>query len=513
MPAQISNDIMVKKWLVPTTRNNVQIPNEHIDTTFAELDIYVHENGISTTYFNGQLLPASAFDSVPHTNRDFFVAQLDFYNEDIPEIIRVENPNGFSAYLDEFGYTQVGPNPDSIRLYYYHDNNSGPNIDEAPVEHSNLSPHNRDTVYRCLGDTLLLTVDHNPDSLSFDWIVDGVPHYDTRTLHVPLTTLDTLTAQLVIHYPCPDTTTTFVVVVPPPVIPFGTDTTLCPGSDISVLNDDALSYLWSTGDTTPAITIDAAGTYAVAVTNRGCTVNLDSFRVDLYEPSAVDFGPDTLLCELAHLLLDAEQTHPATYEWQDHSTNTSYNVVHDGNYWVVITDHCLGATDSINVGYLGDCVLDLGPDTLLCDGADLLPSPGLPFCTYEWQDGSTADCYVVRHPGDYAVTASNRCFSHSDDIVVDYQSCEQELYLPNSFSPNGDGLNDRFAPLFSYPDAIESFQLLVYDRWGSLIFETRDPNAGWDGRGAPLGVYAYLIRYKTSGWAERLVKGSVTLTR
>ncbi|MBO7648310.1 MAG: hypothetical protein J6S48_03015, partial [Bacteroidales bacterium] len=231
LPNLLPNDIMVKEWVIPTTRRNVRIVNFNLDTTFADLQIYVHENGIHTTTLNGQLLPASAFDTVPFTNREYWVVQFGYYNDSIPEIIRVENPNGFSAYLDEFGYTAADPS-NRIQLCYYHDNNSGVNFNTAPVEHSNLSPYIVDTVYRCLGDTLHLDVEYNPDSLEFDWIVDGVTHYNTRTLDLPITDLHTITAQLVIHQQCPDTPTTFVRVVPPPVIPFSSETILCAGATL-----------------------------------------------------------------------------------------------------------------------------------------------------------------------------------------------------------------------------------------------------------------------------------------
>ena len=512
VPSVLPNDIMVKKWVIPTTRRNVRIINYSLDTTFADLQIYVHENGIHTTTLNGQLLPASAFDTVPFTNRDYWVAQFGYYNDSIPEIIRVENPNGFSAYLDEFGYTAADPS-NRIQLCYYHDNNSGVNFNTAPVEHSNLSPYMVDTVYRCLGDTLHLDVEYNPDSLDFDWIVDGVTHYNTRTLDIPITDLHTITAQLVIHYPCPDTTTTFVRVVVPPVIPFSSDTTLCAGATLSAENPDAILYSWSTGETTPAITIDSAGIYSVTVANRGCTASLDSFRVELYEPSHVDFGQDTTLCNLATLLLDATQTHPATYEWQDHSTNTTYLVINDGHYWVIVTDHCLGASDTIAVEYLHDFEVNLGTDTTLCEGDELVLTADLPFCSYRWQDGSTEPRYVVRQPGSYSVTATNLCYSHNDDIDIDYEPCAQELWMPNAFTPNGDGLNDRLLPIFSHPDEIEGFEMMVYDRWGSMVFLTKDINAGWDGGDLPRGMYVWVIRYKSAREEEHTVKGSVMLGR
>ena len=512
VPSVLPNDIMVKKWVIPTTRRNVRIINYNLDTTFADLQIYVHENGIHTTTLNGQLLPASVFDTVPFTNRDYWVAQFGYYNDSIPEIIRVENPNGFSAYIDEFGYTAADPS-NRIQLCYYHDNNSGVNFNTAPVEHSNLSPYIVDTVYRCLGDTLHLDVEYNPDSLEFDWIVDGITHYNTRTLDIPITDLHTITAQLVIHYPCPDTTTTFVRVVLPPVIPFSSDTRLCAGATLSAENPDALLYNWSTGETTPAITIDSAGIYSVTVANRGCTASLDSFRVELYEPSHVDFGQDTTLCDLATLLLDATQTHPATYEWQDHSTNTTYLVINDGHYWVIVTDHCLGASDTIDVEYLQDFEVNLGTDTTLCEGDELVLSADLPFCTYRWQDGSTEPRYVVRQPGSYSVTATNLCYSHNDDIDIDYEPCAQELWMPNAFTPNGDGLNDRFLPIFSHPDEIEDFEMMVYDRWGSMVFLTKDMHTGWDGGNLPRGMYVWVIHYKSAREEEHTVKGSVMLGR
>ena len=137
----------------------------------------------------------------------------------------------------------------------------------------------------------------------------------------------------------------------------------------------------------------------------------------------------------------------------------------------------------------------------------------LPFCTYRWQDGSTEPRYVVRQPGSYSVTVTNLCYSHSGDIDIDYESCAQELWMPNAFTPNGDGLNDRFLPVFSHPDEIEDFEMMVYDRWGSMVFLTKDMHTGWDGGDLPRGMYVWVIRYKSAREEEHTVKGSVMLGR
>ena len=518
-------DRMVKDWVYPTTRNNVKRKIHHddvetfeIDTLYADVQIYVHENGLNTTYFNGQLLPAEVFDSFPMTNGDYYVTQMVFYNEEIPEIIRISNVNGFSAYVDEFGY-EVLPSPgnhseinDITKVYYDHHGASGCFYTDYPDNGIGLSPHNYDTVYRCLGDMLDLMVEHNPDSVSVEWIVDG-ESYITQGMAFMLTDLDTLTVQCILHYECPDTTTTFVAVVPPPLITVAHDTTVCAGATLSVEQPNALSYLWSNGATTPSITVDSAGTFQVSVTNIGCRAESDSFHVSLYPQSAVDFGNDSILCELATLLLDAMQQHPAQYFWQDASTNTTYTVYQDGDYWVIITDNCLGASDTINIGYLNDFAFNLGPDTMLCEGKTLTLNAEVPYCDYLWQDGSTQPTYLVRGPGTYSVEVSNKCFSHWDAVNVDYEHCAQELYLPNAFTPGPDALNPVFLPIFSYPDEIEEYRMEIYNRWGTLVFRTEEKTFGWDGANAIAGVYAVVVHYKTRGEKEKTVKGSVTVIR
>ena len=523
---------MVKRWIYPTTRDNLKrtfVSNTGdtvfvpCDSLYVDVQIYTHADGIGSTYFNGQLVPATAFDTFPRTNSEYWVAQLYFYNSDIPELIRIENEHGFSAYVDEFGYC-VGPAPaghtevdDITYLYYYHSGAAGCYSAEAYQDNfSGLSLHNGDTVYRCIGDTLHLKVEHAPDSVPLEWIYNGDSYVVGvgSELSFPLPNVDTLAVQLVFHYDgCPDTSTTLVVVVPPPFLEMCHDTTLCRGAQLSVQQPNVISYRWSDGSCGPAIAIDSAGTYSVTVTNLGCRGESDLFNVGVYPQSSVGFGNDTILCEVATLLLDATQSHPATYEWQDHSTNTTYTVVHDGDYWVVVTDHCLGASDTIAVEYLHDFEVDLGADTTLCEGDELVLSANLPFCSYRWQDGSTEPRFVVRQPGNYSVTATNFCYSHSDDIDIDYESCAQELWVPNSFTPDGDGLNDRFVPVFSYPGEVERFEMTVYDRWGSMVFLTTDMESGWDGGDKPEGMYVWVIRYKTALEGMRVEKGSVMLGR
>jgi gliding motility-associated-like protein len=180
---------------------------------------------------------------------------------------------------------------------------------------------------------------------------------------------------------------------------------------------------------------------------------------------------------------------------------------------VVITDNCLGASDTINIGYLNDFTVNLGPDTLLCEGKTLTLNATTPYCDYLWQDGSTQPTYLVRGPGTYSVEVSNKCFSHWDAVNIDYEHCAQELYLPNAFTPNDDGKNQVFLPVFSYPDEIEEYRMEIYNRWGTLVFRTEEKSFGWDGANAINGVYAVVVHYKTRGEKEKTVKGNVVVVR
>ena len=78
------------------------------------------------------------------------------------------------------------------------------------------------------------------------------------------------------------------------------------------------------------------------------------------------------------------------------------------------------------------------------------------------------------------------------------ESTDIKIYLPNAFSPDGDGLNDTFKPVAS-ADNITSFKMQIYNRWGQLLFETSDIGSGWDGSyyGNKVmgGSFVYKIEY------------------
>ena len=126
-------------------------------------------------------------------------------------------------------------------------------------------------------------------------------------------------------------------------------------------------------------------------------------------------------------------------------------------------------------------------------------------------DSST---YIVNAPGKYWVSINNTCGSKMDTIEV-YQQCDFPIYMPTAFTPNNDNLNDRY----SVPPLVKNqlLKLQIFNRWGQLLYETRNASQGWDGRfkGQPLdsGVFIYFLEMRGLSGQTITQKGSFILIR
>jgi gliding motility-associated-like protein len=134
----------------------------------------------------------------------------------------------------------------------------------------------------------------------------------------------------------------------------------------------------------------------------------------------------------------------------------------------------------------------------------------LAFCTYTWNVSngigtfnSINPTFTVTDIGKYEVNliamSTEGCKSEMTKYI--HVRNEYNIFVPNSFTPNFDGLNDIFLPVFSnYGISNKYYSLQIYDRWGSLIFHTHDMQKGWDGtfKGEPCNssVYVYSVNFK-----------------
>ncbi|NNV56222.1 T9SS type B sorting domain-containing protein [Limnovirga soli] len=304
-----------------------------------------------------------------------------------------------------------------------------------------------------------------------------------------------------------------ITVSPLPVIELGPDTTLCQNTVLSFnFNQAGTSYLWNDGNTLGNYTISSPGNYAVIATANGCATK-DSIVVTYKPLPIVTLGNDTTLCITDMLTLNAFNT-GATYLWQDNSSQSQYTVKQAGSYHVSVNLNGCIATDDININYITKPFFTLGNDTLLCLGQEMVLHPSLAGdITYIWQDGSVLPQLTIKDTGYYYVTATNKCGSTTDDILIKTGACI--LQMPTAFTPNGDGLNDIFR--VKYPEFIKTFHLVVFNRWGQQIFETTNPRNGWDGnlKGVKMdmGTYVWIIDLTDYNNNKQTGKGTVTLIR
>lgn len=297
----------------------------------------------------------------------------------------------------------------------------------------------------------------------------------------------------------------------------GNDTTLCTGKTLT-LNPAANSavYTWQDGSSANTYVVSAAGNYAVTATSGNCSYS-DNINAAYTNPPVVDLGNDTTICS-GNAIVKNVSTAGATYLWNDGSTLPSKTINDAGNYRVTVSLGGCAGTDDIAVYELDSPRISLGKDGILCEGQTMLLNAAWPGATYLWQDNSTDPAYTIKEGGTYFVQVSNICGSLVDTVVFTQNACDCQVYVPTAFTPNGDGLNDRFRATVRCK--LTNFNLRVFNRWGELVFETNNPDDGWDGsyKGVlqPVGVYVYFIEY-TGYEGEELHKfsasGNVTYIR
>ena len=488
-------------------------PIQPYDYTFGEqaLAIYISTSpeGRFTTYVNGELIPDSAFIiDDPQVGR-YYIAEIVF-RENIPEIVKIENEKGFSASVLEerpFDY-YLNLNYILASCIMY---NSGCTYDLPAIRPS----IGVGVTTFCANDTLRVYTEGNCENYPITWTIEDSTFtlFEPDTLLFPLTFVDTLHFTMIVEKYCPDTLIDTMYVVLHPHLYLPADTIICRGASITAQCDMFGFYQWSDGTTDSTFTPLEAGDYTVRIDN-ACGSDSATVYVRFYnDPLFVDFGNDTLLCELATLLLDATQQHPANYLWQDSSTNTTYTVIDDGRYWVVVTDGCTGVSDTIDVTYLYDLQIDLGPDTAVCSDRPYTLDATTPYSHYLWHDGTTAPTHEVTAPGTYSVHVYNVCTEADASVTIEVEDCEEMVHVPNAFTPNGDGQNDLFLPVFNHPDRLESYNLHIYDRWGRLLFSTDNPHQGWNCSESPAGVYVWRMEYKAASEGSKILTGSVTVVR
>jgi gliding motility-associated-like protein len=285
------------------------------------------------------------------------------------------------------------------------------------------------------------------------------------------------------------------------------------------------TYKWTLPDgsilSTQDIIATNPGVYRVRYSTMPDTCGQeDSVRLEMTPVPAARLGSDTIICPGTQITFVPTNTVNVTsYLWQNGSTNSQLHVSEPGLYWLETSNICGSFRDSILVTPQFLANVDLGPARGLCSYDTLhvknfLDAAGY---SYSWSDNTTGKSMIVSGPGKYWVDVTNNCGRASDTIIVmeKIDGCECSLFVPSAFTPNGDGKND-LVKIFSNCPA--TGELLIYNRWGQLVYQTNDLQRGWNGiyHNVPqmAGVYVYYVTYKYVFRPENFTKkGTFVLIR
>ncbi|MFN3405634.1 MAG: gliding motility-associated C-terminal domain-containing protein [Cytophagaceae bacterium] len=389
----------------------------------------------------------------------------------------------------------------------------------------------------CYSDTLIIYA--GPQNIPnvpgiFQWYQNGVLMFGQNRAFLSVPTAGNYSI-LFSYGNCTSSAPTQVTA--PPVIT-SNNVVSCVNKPVSITatsNATNATYAWETGQSgtnlTTIVVVAPIDTtfYTVTVTdNRGCS-SRDSVRL-ISVPTPRFVIKDSAFCanELATFVarpinITNIDSLPISYTWFKNGTPLNHTlesltITENGSYSVLVK--------------IGDC------DTTLVSNVELkvVPRVTLPdqlkFCkednrpvtldagpgmTYIWSPVSdTTRIIQVNEPGMYHVTVINEFNCRNSDSVLIRDICPPRVFVPNALIPghHTKGNLDIFGKYYT------NFKILVFNRWGEVIFASSDPGATWDGtyRGEimPVGVYNYLITYE--GLDEQYrgpyqIKGDVTLVR
>ena len=227
---------------------------------------------------------------------------------------------------------------------------------------------------------------------------------------------------------------------------------------------------------------------------------------------SLDIGNDISFCDGDSTLLSVQYDFYSIL-WNTADTTKDIYVKNAGTYWVTVSDSICENKDTIVITSLSNAKIVI-PDNIICGGDEWDIELNNQF-QYNWFDGSTMPGIVLMDSGIYWVEITDICKTYTDSFRLTLENCDCKMIIPNAFTPNGDGINDEFYPVIDC-DIIE-YRLYIYNRWGSLMYQTYKQDDKWDGtfdsKKVTAGVYFFTIEFK-SKYKPNMVQtktGSITL--
>lgn len=351
-----------------------------------------------------------------------------------------------------------------------------------------------------------------------------------------------------------DTAQQVITVYPVPQLIMPNDSVVCSGNSITLAANSlgsASEFHWSSAadfsdtlntpmtDSTFTIVPGATQYYYCMVSNGFCEVT-DSVLVGSTLASYT-VSADTAICLGDTMILEISTSAvgiTVDYEWEPANaiisdpfndqifvspgSNTTYTVTATDNFNCVFTADVTVNVYNFNGSAFNATVDD--PVIIAGDTTWVHGTPADPGLSYLWTPAtglsdpdSSSSMATPTETTTYSLLISSGNCSTTREVtitVIDAVCDEPDIYIPNAFTPNGDGKNDL---VFVRGNAIDEVYFTIYNRWGEMVFETEDLSIGWDGtfkdRESDPGVFVYYLEARCRGGATFFKKGNITLIR
>jgi len=344
---------------------------------------------------------------------------------------------------------------------------------------------------------------------------------------------------------CIDTASKAITINPAPVINSVNDQIICRGQSVQLNASGANKYIWGPAGSLSCINCSSPIANPVATTryivkgvnNFGCE-STDTVIVNITQPFKIKASPNDTLCigEKTELLAAGADK----YKWTP-STGLSNTEVSNPlavpsvttQYRVIGTDSnmCFSDTAYLTIAVGKYPTVNLGPDKTLSAGTVFPLNPATtngPITKWSWNPSTDLSCNNCATPVanikkdiNYAVTVTNAYGCTASDTLAIKVFCEStQVFIPNIFTPDGDGVNDILMVRGSGISSVKSFR--IFNRWGEIVFEksnfrVNEKSNGWDGtvRGvkAPTDVYVYTCEVVCENGNSFVYKGNVAIIK
>ena len=292
--------------------------------------------------------------------------------------------------------------------------------------------------------------------------------------------------------------------------------TICEGQ--SVILDTGLEdvdIIWSDGSTSSSIQVNSPSDYWAQASTGGCTYS-DTTTVIVEDATEFEIEGIESLCpgESGDITALVE----GQVNWTNGQTGNTITVSLPGTYTAFVTNEngCeSNASFFVEAKELPSLLID-GFFRKCVDEALVLRAQSSDSDNLIWSDGSIGPSFSTAVPGSYTVSLANDCGLVERSFEIIDRDCNQLFYMPNAFTPDGDGLNDLFKVV---SEGTEDFELRIFNRFGQEVFYTNDPSKAWNGSFKNNGYHCeaglYVISYKLDYGENNIQEGlgHVTLIR